>query len=118
MRRTWTLLVLVASLGLAACDPHTDPGRTLPPDDRPGYAIPAPSPPHPPMPELRGQTVLAARALLPLWYPVSVRDADPRGRVVVVQWEWQVCGQSPAAGEVLTGQVIGLTAMRVEEPCP
>ncbi|MER7756503.1 hypothetical protein [Kitasatospora sp. NPDC097643] len=120
MRRTWTLFVpaAVLVLGLVACDPMTDPAHTLPPDDRPGYAIPTPSPPNAPMPELRGQTVLAARALLPLWYPVSVHDADPRGRTVVVQWEWRVCSQSPEAGTVLAGQVVDLAAMRVEEACP
>ncbi|MFJ9608119.1 hypothetical protein ACIRS1_17425 [Kitasatospora sp. NPDC101176] len=118
MRRTAVPLALAVLLGLAGCDPRTDPGRSLPPDDRPGYAVPTPSPPGTVMPELRGQSVLAARSLLPLWYPVTVRDADQRGRVVVVQWQWRVCTQDPAAGTALTGQVVALRAMLAEESCP
>jgi hypothetical protein len=70
------------------------------------------------MPDFTGKSVKAARGALDSGTSLSVEDASPDGRWVLVESNWQVCTQEPAAGEALNGQPVRFTAVKFEESCP
>ncbi|HUX71960.1 MAG TPA: PASTA domain-containing protein [Cellulomonadaceae bacterium] len=52
-------------------------------------------------------------------YSLDPQDASGRGRAVTVDASWQVCTQSPLAGEVVDARtVVILTSVVVGESCP
>jgi len=69
------------------------------------------------MPDFKGKSVKAARAALDSGTSVTVKDAA-EDRFILVESNWQVCGQTPAAGAKLSGQPITLTAVKFGESCP
>ncbi|MFJ4677426.1 PASTA domain-containing protein [Kitasatospora sp. NPDC088783] len=69
------------------------------------------------MPDVRGKSVATVRDLLPKNTSFSVKDAT-QGRMVLVESNWQVCSQAPAAGAALTGQPVTLTVVKFGETCP
>ncbi|MGY1579387.1 PASTA domain-containing protein [Streptomyces sp. MN13] len=70
------------------------------------------------MPDFTGKSVKAARGALDSGTSLTVEDASPEGRWVLVESNWQVCTQKPAAGEALKGQPVTLTAVKFGESCP
>ncbi|MGQ4361625.1 hypothetical protein [Streptomyces sp. SAS_272] len=69
------------------------------------------------MPDFAGQSVKAARAALDNGTSISVKDAA-EDRFVLVESNWQVCTQKPAAGAKLNGQPVEFTAVKFGESCP
>ncbi|MGW0189913.1 PASTA domain-containing protein [Streptomyces sp. NPDC003362] len=70
------------------------------------------------MPDFTGKSVKAARGALDSGTSLTVEDASPEGRWVLVESNWQVCTQKPAAGEALNGQPVTFTAVKFGESCP
>ncbi|WP_234342498.1 PASTA domain-containing protein [Streptomyces sp. NRRL B-3648] len=70
------------------------------------------------MPDFRGESVKAARAALDSGTSITVNDASSDGRMVLIESNWQVCTQKPAAGTKLAGQPVEFTAVKYGEHCP
>ncbi|KAF0650299.1 MULTISPECIES: PASTA domain-containing protein [Streptomyces] len=70
------------------------------------------------MPNFAGKSVKVARQALDAATSLTVEDALPDGRMVLVESNWKVCTQTPAPGTALNGQPIALTAVKFEETCP
>lgn len=70
------------------------------------------------MPDFRGKSVKAARQALDSSTSITVNDASSEDRVVLIESNWQVCTQKPAAGAKLEGQPVELTAVKYGEHCP
>ena len=70
------------------------------------------------MPDFRGKSVKAARAALDSGTSITVKDASAEDRWVLVESNWQVCTQSPAAGSTLSGRPVAFTAVKFGENCP
>ncbi|MEV0978833.1 PASTA domain-containing protein [Streptomyces sp. NPDC049915] len=70
------------------------------------------------MPDFTGKSVKAARAALDSGTSITVKDASPQERWVLVESNWQVCTQSPAAGSALNGRPVAFTAVKFGESCP
>jgi len=70
------------------------------------------------MPNFKGKSVKAARAALDSGTSITVKDASADDRWVLVESNWQVCTQTPAAGTPLNGQPVALTAVKFGETCP
>ncbi|MGA5191860.1 PASTA domain-containing protein [Streptomyces exfoliatus] len=69
------------------------------------------------MPDFTGKSVKVARQSLDTSTSLTVTDASPEGRMVLMESNWQVCTQEPAAGTKLDGQPVALTAVKFEESC-
>jgi beta-lactam-binding protein with PASTA domain len=70
------------------------------------------------MPNFVGKAVKVARAALDSGTSITVNDASGDGRFILVESNWQVCSQKPAAGTKLTGQPVTLDAVKFDESCP
>lgn len=70
------------------------------------------------MPDFKGKSVKAARAALDSGTSIAVKDATTDDRFVLVESNWQVCTQKPAAGAALNGQPVEFTAVKFGESCP
>ncbi|ARQ72382.1 hypothetical protein CAG99_15200 [Streptomyces marincola] len=70
------------------------------------------------MPDLVGESVNVARDALPDGVGLTVRDVSGEDRMILVESNWQVCAQEPAAGTGLAGESVTLRAVKFEEPCP
>lgn len=70
------------------------------------------------MPDFHGKSVKAARDALDSGTSITVNDATGASRWVVVESNWQVCSQKPAAGTKLNGQPVTLNAVKYGESCP
>lgn len=60
----------------------------------------------------------AARAALDSSTSLTVDDASGKDRFIVVESNWQVCSQTPAAGTKLFGQPVTFKAVKFGESCP
>lgn len=69
------------------------------------------------MPDFMGKSAAAARDTLDSSTSLSVKDLL-KGRMVLVESNWQVCTQTPAAGTTLNGQPVSLGVVKFEEKCP
>lgn len=70
------------------------------------------------MPDFKGKSVKAARTALDSGTSITVNDATAEDRMVLMESNWQVCTQEPAAGTALNGQPVEFTAVKFEESCP
>ena len=70
------------------------------------------------MPDFKGKSVKAARAALDSGTSITVNDASSEDRIVIVESNWQICTQKPAAGTKLNGQPVEFTAVKFGETCP
>jgi hypothetical protein len=70
------------------------------------------------MPDFKGKSLAAARAALDSSTSIDTKDASGQDRVILVESNWQVCDQTPAAGAKLTGQPVSFTAVKFGETCP
>ncbi|MGW3911507.1 PASTA domain-containing protein [Streptomyces sp. NPDC005070] len=112
------------------CSQNYEPGKSLPVDTTldfgsvkleescPAKDEQAPSAAGGKMPDFKGKSVKAARAALDRGTSISVEDASGQDRWVLVESNWQVCAQTPAAGAALNGQPVTLTAAKFDEGCP
>ncbi|MFE2345193.1 hypothetical protein [Kitasatospora cineracea] len=69
------------------------------------------------MPDVKGKSVAAVRDMMPKNTSFSVKDAA-QSRMVLVESNWQVCAQGPAAGTALNGQPVTLGVVKFGEACP
>ncbi|MFI2236293.1 PASTA domain-containing protein [Streptomyces chrestomyceticus] len=69
------------------------------------------------MPDFRDKSVKVARGSLDAGTSVTVKDASGRGRMVLVESNWKVCRQSPAAGTKVDGRPVTLEAVKFQEDC-
>ncbi|MFF5503399.1 hypothetical protein [Streptomyces roseolus] len=69
------------------------------------------------MPDFTGQSVKVAREALDSSTSLTVRDASGDDRMVLVESNWQVCSQDPAAGAALDGRPVSLRAVKFDESC-
>lgn len=69
------------------------------------------------MPDFKGKSVKIARETLDSGTSLTVTDASGDDRFVLVESNWQVCTQEPAAGTELDGQPVTLTAVKFDEAC-
>ncbi|MEU6479869.1 hypothetical protein ABZ858_23875 [Streptomyces sp. NPDC047017] len=70
------------------------------------------------MPDFKAKSVKAARAALDSGTSITVKDASSDGRWVLVESNWQVCAQTPAAGSALNGRPVTFTVVKFGETCP
>lgn len=70
------------------------------------------------MPDFEGKSVNAARAALDSGTSITVNDASAEDRMVLMESNWQVCSQTPAAGTAINGQPVEFTAVKFGESCP
>jgi hypothetical protein len=70
------------------------------------------------MPDFAGKSVKAARGALDSGTSITVADASADDRMVLMESNWQVCTQTPAAGAALNGQPVEFTAVKFGESCP
>ncbi|MFD8419412.1 hypothetical protein [Streptomyces sp. NPDC059466] len=69
------------------------------------------------LPDFAGKSVKAARDALDPSTSFTVKDASGAHRWILVESNWKVCTQSPAAGAALRGQPVELTAVKFDESC-
>ncbi|CAL9662678.1 hypothetical protein [Streptomyces sp. enrichment culture] len=69
------------------------------------------------MPNFQGKAVKVARQALDSSTSITVKDASGQDRMVLVESNWKVCSQDPAAGAKLNGQPVTFTAVKFEESC-
>ncbi|MFH8288276.1 hypothetical protein [Streptomyces sp. NPDC018059] len=69
------------------------------------------------MPDFKGKAVKVARGALAPGTSLTVNDASGQDRVILMESNWQVCSQRPAAGTKLDGQPVTLDAVKFEESC-
>lgn len=69
------------------------------------------------MPDFKGKSVKAARQALDSGTSITVNDASGQDRFVLMESNWQVCTQEPAAGAALDGQPVTFTAAKYGESC-
>ncbi len=70
------------------------------------------------MPDFKGKAASVARAALDKATSLTVQDVSGQSRMVLVESNWQVCSQDPAAGADLTGQPVALKVVKFTEKCP
>ncbi|GAA2382647.1 hypothetical protein [Nonomuraea africana] len=70
------------------------------------------------MPALRGKSVRVARQSLPGRTTIRITDLTGQRRIVFWDTAWQVCTQSPAAGQPLIGTPVLLGVVKYGESCP
>jgi beta-lactam-binding protein with PASTA domain len=69
------------------------------------------------MPNFKGKSVKVARQALDSSTSLTVNDASGQDRFIIIESNWQVCSQDPAAGAKLDGQPVTLTAVKFGESC-
>ncbi|OUD00014.1 hypothetical protein CA983_27250 [Streptomyces swartbergensis] len=69
------------------------------------------------MPDFKGKAVKVARQGLDPSTSITVNDASGQDRMVLMESNWKVCSQEPAAGAKLDGRPVTLTAVKFEESC-
>lgn len=101
----------------AATDTTLDLGSVKLAETCPSKDVTAPSTAGGKIPDFTGKSVKAARAALDSGTSFTVKDASGAKRWILVESNWKVCTQSPAAGAALRGQPVELTAVKFDEPC-
>ncbi|MCX4572810.1 hypothetical protein OHB41_06380 [Streptomyces sp. NBC_01571] len=101
----------------AGTDTTLDFGAVKVAETCPAKDVPAPSTAGGKIPDFTGKSVKAARAALDSGTSFTVKDASGSHRWILVESNWKVCTQSPAAGAALRGQPVELTAVKFDEPC-
>lgn len=69
------------------------------------------------MPDFAGKAVKVARGALDSGTSITVNDASGGDRFILLESNWKVCSQKPAAGAALNGQPVTLGAVKFEESC-
>ncbi|MET9293000.1 PASTA domain-containing protein [Streptomyces sp. NPDC003077] len=69
------------------------------------------------MPDLRGKSMKVARQSLETNTGITVKDASGQSRLVIVESNWKVCTQDPAAGAKLDGRPVSFGVVKFEESC-
>ncbi|MCW7947463.1 hypothetical protein AAW14_37510 [Streptomyces hygroscopicus] len=102
----------------ASTDTKLDFGAVKLEETCPSHDQAAPSAAGGTMPDFHGKSMKAARMALDTSTSITVNDATGDGRLVIVESNWQVCTQKPAAGAKLNGQPVEFTVVKFGESCP
>ncbi len=102
---------------VAPTDTELDFGAVKLDETCPAHDQKAPSAAGGTMPDFRGKSVKAARQALDSGTSITVDDASGADRMVLIESNWQVCTQSPAAGAKLNGQPVTLKSVKFGESC-
>ncbi|MCX5213650.1 hypothetical protein OG689_31020 [Kitasatospora sp. NBC_00240] len=118
--RNWKVCAQAPAPGRQSTDVKVDLGavkldETCPAADQ-GTAPPAKA--GAAMPDFKGKAASVARSTLDRATSLTVQDASGQARMVIVESNWQVCSQDPAAGTALTGQPVALKVVKFTEQCP
>ncbi|MDX3097731.1 hypothetical protein PV417_24840 [Streptomyces sp. ME19-03-3] len=70
------------------------------------------------MPNFSGKSLAAARDALDASTSISTKDASSDDRLILMETNWKVCAQQPAAGTALRGQPVSFIAVKFGESCP
>ncbi|MFE3250234.1 hypothetical protein [Streptomyces sp. NPDC059209] len=72
------------------------------------------------LPDLTGETLQAAQdaAQAAGFYGLTSSDATGASRMQLLDRNWQVCAQAPAAGSHPTDTVVDFSTVKIEESCP
>ncbi|MBM9624436.1 PASTA domain-containing protein [Streptomyces zhihengii] len=117
--RNWKVCSQSVAAGTkASTDTRLDFGAVKLEEDCPAKDEVPPSADSGTMPDFTGKSVKAARMALDSGTSIRVSDASADDRMVLVESNWQVCTQVPAAGTALAGRPVMLTAVKFEETCP
>ncbi|MEV6833755.1 hypothetical protein AB0N17_04410 [Streptomyces sp. NPDC051133] len=103
---------------VAATNSELDFGAVKLAETCPAHDQAAPSAAGGEMPDFHGKSVKAARDALDSSTSITVNDATGAGRMVLLESNWQVCTQKPAAGTKPAGQPVTLNAVKYGEHCP
>ncbi|MEV6116261.1 PASTA domain-containing protein [Streptomyces sp. NPDC052109] len=103
---------------VASANTELDFGAVKLTETCPGHDQAGPSAAGGTMPDFHGRSVKAARDALDSSTSITVNDATGASRWVLVESNWQVCTQKPAAGTKLAGQPVTLDAVKFGEHCP
>ncbi|MFG2475093.1 hypothetical protein [Streptomyces fagopyri] len=116
--RDWKVCTQNVRAGTTAnTDTALDFGSVKLAETCPSKDVAAPSTVGGKIPDFTGKSVKAARAALDSGTSFTVKDASGARRWILVESNWKVCTQSPAAGAALRGQPVELTAVKFDEPC-
>ncbi len=117
--RNWKVCTQNVKAGkTVSTDTELDFGTVKLEEDCPAKDQSAPSAAGGTMPDFGGKSVKAARSALDSSTSITVKDASDEDRFVLMESNWQVCGQTPKAGTALKGQPVEFTAVKFEESCP
>ncbi|WP_329071023.1 PASTA domain-containing protein [Streptomyces sp. NBC_01429] len=110
--RTRTALALLGATALLTLTACEDTGSSAP-DATTSMARAA-------LPDLVGKGLRSARdaARSAGFRELTSHDALGRGRAVLLDRNWKVCSQTPAAGTLPTGTTVDLGAVKTGEDCP
>lgn len=70
------------------------------------------------MPNFIGKGLNTATEALPSDFSVTPTDVSGQDRMILLESNWQVCTQKPAAGTPLNGQPVEFGAVKFGESCP
>ncbi|MFC8826374.1 hypothetical protein ACFT9I_13660 [Streptomyces sp. NPDC057137] len=72
------------------------------------------------LPDLTGETLQAAQdaAQGAGFYGLTSSDATGAARMQLLDRNWQVCAQDPAAGSHSTDTIVDFSTVKIEESCP
>lgn len=116
--RNWKVCSQTPGPGTHSVDTDIDFGAVKLEEDCPdGGDVKAPEAAGETMPDFTGKAVSVARRALDSGTSITVDDSSGEDRMVLMESNWTVCGQTPAAGAALTGQPITFTAVKFEEAC-
>ncbi|MFJ4002124.1 PASTA domain-containing protein [Streptomyces sp. NPDC090023] len=101
----------------ASTDKVLDFGAVKLEESCPAHDEAAPSAAGGTMPSFTGKSVAAARDALDSGTSLTVQDISGQDRFILVESNWKVCSQEPAAGAKMNGQPVTLDAVKFEEEC-
>ncbi|GKQ37661.1 hypothetical protein [Streptomyces sp. A012304] len=115
--RNWKVCSQTPSAGAHATDTEVDFGAVKLEEDCPAKDAGAVQEAGATMPDFGGKSVKVARQALDSSTSITVEDASGDDRMVLVESNWKVCTQTPAAGAKLDGQPVTFTAVKFDESC-
>ncbi|WP_405648083.1 hypothetical protein [Streptomyces uncialis] len=115
--RNWKVCNQTPRPGEHSIESDIDFGAVKLEEQCPGKDIAEPPTAGESMPDFAGKAVSVARRSLDGGASITVNDISGEDRMVLIESNWKVCGQQPAAGAALNGQPITFSAVKFEESC-
>ncbi|MDX2851493.1 PASTA domain-containing protein [Streptomyces sp. PA03-3a] len=116
--RDWKVCFQRPAPGSRTTTATVDFGAVKRDESCPGQDASAPASAGATMPDLTGTSLKVARTTLTPATGITAQDASGQDRFILVESNWKVCSQSPAAGGGLTGQPVVFKAVKFGEACP
>ncbi|MBW1598250.1 PASTA domain-containing protein [Streptomyces sp. JJ38] len=118
--RNWKVCFQTPAAGEHPTDIEVDFGTVKLEEDCPAQDVKdsAPEATEGTMPDVVGESANVARDALPDNASITVNDVSGEDRAVLMESNWQVCSQEPAAGAPFAGEPVTLSVVKFEESCP